>query len=130
VSKGNHNTPNAASGGDLVLLPRVVRLRDAPGYLGMDRNRFNAEVRPYVTEIRLGKQGVAFDRLELDAWFDEYKSCNGRPGQSPKGERLWDEKELRVSSKGPVSGTSTNRSTGGDFARALEQVASKKQNVS
>ena len=26
--------------------PRLIRLRDAPAYLGMDRNRFNREVRP------------------------------------------------------------------------------------
>jgi hypothetical protein len=30
----------------VVLLPRLVRLRDAPGYLGMDRNRFNADMFP------------------------------------------------------------------------------------
>jgi hypothetical protein len=59
----------------------VIRLKDAPGYLGMDRNRFNTDVRPYVTEMRMGKQGVAFDRLDLEAWFEEYKSRNGRPGQ-------------------------------------------------
>ena len=28
------------------ILPRFVRLRDAPAYLGMDRHRFNVEVRP------------------------------------------------------------------------------------
>ncbi len=33
--------------------PRFFRLRDAPAYLGMDRNRFNAEVRPYLTEVRV-----------------------------------------------------------------------------
>ena len=27
-------------------LPRFIRLRDAPSYLGMDKNRFNREVRP------------------------------------------------------------------------------------
>ena len=59
--------------------PRILRFRDAPRYLGMDRNRFNAEVRPYLTEIPIGKQGVGFDRLELDAWVDDYKSRNGRP---------------------------------------------------
>ena len=37
--------------------PRIVRFRDAPGYLGMDRNRFNAEVRPYLTELPIGTQG-------------------------------------------------------------------------
>ncbi len=30
-----------------VLLPRLVRLRDAPFYLGMDWNRLNRDVRPY-----------------------------------------------------------------------------------
>ena len=40
--------------------PRIIRFRDAPFYLGMDRNRFNAEVRPYLTEVPIGKQG---DRL-------------------------------------------------------------------
>ncbi len=59
------------------LLPRFIRLRDAPFYLGMDRNRFNVEVRPYVTEIPIGEQGVTFDRLDLDAWADDYKSRNG-----------------------------------------------------
>ena len=52
-------------------LPRLTRLRDAPGYLAMDKNRFNARVRPWVTEIPIGTQGVAFDRLELDRWVDE-----------------------------------------------------------
>jgi hypothetical protein len=36
------------------ILPRFIRLRDANFYLGMDRNRFNSEVRPYVTEVRIG----------------------------------------------------------------------------
>ena len=62
------------------VLPRFIRLRDGPFYLGMDRNRFNAEVRPSLTEIPIGKQGVAFDRLDLDAWADDYKRRNGRPG--------------------------------------------------
>ena len=110
--------------------PVAIRLKDAPRYLGMDRNRFNAEVRPYLTEIPYGKQCIAFDRLDLDAWFNDYKSRNGRPGRQPEGETTWDESEHPVSSNEPASGTSTNRSTGGDFARALEQVASKKQNAS
>ena len=62
------------------LLPRLIRLRDAPYYLGMDRNRFNAEVWRSLTQIPIGKQGVAFDRLDLDAWADDYKRRNGRPG--------------------------------------------------
>ena len=109
-----------------LLLPRLIRFRDAPRYLGMDRNRFNAEVRPYVAEIRVGKQGVGFDRLELDAWFDDYKSRNGRPAR--KGENTWDAREYQASSCGPGSGMSTNASAGGEFARALKQLTSGKRN--
>jgi len=56
------------------LVPRVIRLRDAPRYLGMDIHRFNNEVRPSISEVRIGKQGVGFDRLDLDRWFDQYKT--------------------------------------------------------
>jgi hypothetical protein len=106
------------------LQPRVVRFRDAPSYLGMDRNRFNADVRPFLTEVPIGTQGIGFDRLELDAWFEDYKSCNGRPAQ--KGEHSWDANESPASFSGPGSGTSTSTSSGGEFAKALAQLASKK----
>jgi predicted DNA-binding transcriptional regulator AlpA len=56
-----------------VSTPRFIRLRDAPAYLGMDKNRFNREVRPLVTSIPIGTQGIAFDRIELDAWADNHK---------------------------------------------------------
>jgi hypothetical protein len=107
------------------LLPRLIRFRDAPFYLGMDRNRFNAEVRPYLTEVPIGKQGIGFDRLELDAWFDEYAACNGRPAR--KGNDTWDANRHPASSKGPVFGTSTSGSRGGEFARALDRLASRKR---
>ena len=68
----------------IALLPRLVRLRDAPAYLGMDRNRFNCEVRPHLTRIPIGQQGIAFDRLELDAWVEDYISRNGRRPKAPK----------------------------------------------
>ena len=108
-----------------VLLPRIIRFRDAPQYLGMDRNRFNAEARPYLTEIPIGSQGIGFDRLELDAWVDDYIARNGRPAQ--KGVKPWDAKEYPVSSRGKGSGISTNASAGGEFARVLEQLTSRKQ---
>jgi predicted DNA-binding transcriptional regulator AlpA len=53
------------------IAPRFIRLRDAPAYLGMDRSVFNKDVRPLLCTIRIGVQGIAFDRLELDAWADE-----------------------------------------------------------
>ena len=108
-----------------VLLPRIIRFRDAPSYLGMDRNRFNAEVRPYLTEVPIGKQGVGFDRLGLDAWLDDYIARNGRPAQ--KGVQRWGANKYPVSSSGPGFGTSTSGSTGGEFAKALDQLASRKR---
>jgi hypothetical protein len=54
-----------------MILLRLIRLRDAPIYLGMDRNRFNTEARPGLTEIPIGNQGIAFGRLDLDAWVRE-----------------------------------------------------------
>jgi hypothetical protein len=111
-----------------MILDRYIRLRDAPGYLGMDKDRFNAEVRPTLIEIPIGLQGIAFDRLDLDAWADEYKSRNGRP--SKKGERKWDAKARRQgSSSGAASGISikgSKRPQAVGFERALAQVMSTK----
>jgi hypothetical protein len=36
----------------------------------MDKNLFNKIVRPELIEIPIGRQGIAFDRLDLDAWAD------------------------------------------------------------
>jgi hypothetical protein len=76
--------------------PRFIRLRDAPIYLGMDKNRFNREVRPLLSAIPIGTQGVAFDRLDLDTWADNYKSRNGHPAAQPERGKLWETKERRV----------------------------------
>jgi len=109
------------------LLPRLIRFRDAPFYLGMDRNRFNAEVRPYLTEIPIGEQGIAFDRLELDAWVGQYKSRNGRPGQLLGG-MTWDAKERLDSTSAMESGISTSSTEVDAFARALAKAASQGRN--
>lgn len=108
-----------------VIAPRIIRFRDAPAYLGMDRNRFNAEVRPLLVEVPIGKQGIGFDRLELDAWFEDYKSRNGRPPR--KGRTTWDASESPASSGGVACGTSTRESSVGEFAKALEQLNYKKR---
>ena len=88
VPGSRKRTQNLCSRG-IPIMPRVLRLRDAPRYLGMDRNRFNAEVRPLLTIIPIGRQGVAFDRLELDEWWEQYKSRNGRP--AAKRNKPWDD---------------------------------------
>lgn len=77
-----------------------------------------------LTEMPLGKQAIAFDRLDLDAWADEYKERNGRPG---KGGALWDAREHQVSTGEGGSGESTNVCTDDDWQKALEQATSQKR---
>ena len=110
-----------------VILPRLIRLRDAAFYVGMDKNRFNQEVRPYLTSLPIGNQGVAFDRIDLDNWVDDYKSRNGRPS-TLSGDNIWDAKERPGSASvvTTVSGTSKNRSSESAFVKALAQAISKK----
>jgi len=109
------------------VLPRLIRLRDAPNYLGMDPNRFNAEVRPYLVEIPIGKQGIAFDRIDLDAWVDQYKDRNGRPGKAMGGKPPWDRKFHQGSSSVAKPGTSRKLSAEEDFRKALERATSRKR---
>lgn len=113
------------SGTQLTILPKLIRFRDAPLYLGMDRNRFNSEVRPYVTQIPIGRQGVAFDRLELDAWAEEHKARNGRPAER---RTLWDAENHQASKNGADSGGLISESKDmADWQKAVEQATSKKR---
>ena len=106
--------------------PRIIRSKDAPGYLGMDKNKFNELVRPYVNELRYGSQSVGFDKLDLDAWIEHYKAhSNGRPEKG--GIKQWDAKRFQGFSKGKRYGTSIRSSEEDAFARALENVKSKKR---
>ena len=109
------------------ILPRFIRLKHAPNYLGMDKNRFNAEVRPFVTEIRVGFQGIAFDRLDLDAFADDYKSRNGRPGKKKGENEPWREEKHADSSRKARYGTLTKSSEVIEFEKALEQATSKRR---
>jgi hypothetical protein len=107
------------------ILPRLIRLRDVPRYLGMDRHRFDKEVRPLLTEIPIGIQGIAFDRLDLDRWVDYYKKCSGRP--SNKRIELWDVKERQDFRNVGVPGILIKKSSDAEFAKVLEQTLSKRR---
>ncbi|WP_231987105.1 hypothetical protein [Pseudomonas prosekii] len=119
------------------ILPRFIRAGEAYGYLGMCRDEFNKTVRPNVREFPIGKQGIGFDRLELDAWADAYvesmaieKAAN-QDNNRPRSERQqgidpWREKQSQGSMKKAVSGKSTRSSGASDFAKALELVTGKK----
>jgi hypothetical protein len=134
--KGNREVPRDR----LRILPRAIRLKDAPDYLGMDRNRFNAEVRPYVKEARYGTQSVVFDGLDLDAWFDDYMSRNGR---RPKASTLEDDVCKRVSSQDAtkcldsarkaasgISRNAVNTPKGAGSVKARERLAALRRSKS
>ena len=111
--------------------PRFLRAKDAPRYLGVNRNYFDKEIRPYVTEVRLGPQMVCFDRLDLDRWADDIKARNGRPGRAMKGgNEPWDAKQRQDSPSGAKSGTSKKSYADRELDKALEQVLSKKRSGS
>jgi hypothetical protein len=112
-------------------IPRVIRASNAHIYLGMDRNRFAREVKPYLVSVPIGKQGIGYDRLDLDAWWVDYKSRNGRPGALYiEGEELWEEAQ-QGSADGPinqvVSGTSKKSSTVAQFMKAVAQATKQKR---
>jgi len=108
--------------------PRLLRLRDAPRYLGMDRHRFNIDVRSYVTEIKIGNHGVAFDTLELDAWVDNYKQHHSRPPATQRLDIWPTNKHSKPTSKVNVT-TSTARQESIDeaYAKALQLILQQKK---
>ncbi|SMQ10821.1 hypothetical protein [Pseudomonas chlororaphis] len=128
---------NATAAKATSIQPRFIRFGDAPGYLGMCNDEFNKTVRPNVREFPIGKQGVAFDRHELDEWADAYiaakaiekaaKQDNNRPRSERQGATQWREKRSPVSTRKVASGKSTRSSVASDFEKALELVTGKKQ---
>src|SRR5882757_2590448 len=122
-----HRTSPLAGRCANAVAPRFIRLRDAPRYLGMDKNRFNREVRPALTNLPIGVQGVAFDRLDLDRWADDYKSRNGHLAAQSERKKPWETKRRRVSQNAVGFGISTSSSEACAFGRALQQATSRKR---
>jgi hypothetical protein len=108
------------------LTPRFVRLRDAPRYLAMDKNRFNREVRLRVTVIPIGTQSIAFDRLDLDTWAEDRKRCNGRPAAQPERIKPWETKGRQSLPSVVGFGASIKSSEAHAFAKALQRASSPK----
>jgi len=111
----------------------------------MCRAVFDAEVRPHIREFPIGKQGVGFDRFELDAWADAYvarKSIekvanqdNNQPRSErrggAKGETLWPKKQSQASNECRVaSGKSTKSTEEREFKRVLALVTKRKPSSS
>ena len=109
-----------------IIPPRFIRQRDAPAYLGMDRNRFDAEVRPELTEIPLGDRSIAYDRLDLDAWADEYKEARGRPGRTRKGAKTCEPGPKASILPSTASGLPTSSTEGSEFSSGSARSPKRK----
>ncbi len=110
-------------------VPRVIRHKDAPEYLGVNVNYFNKYIRPYLTEIPYGPQMKAFDRCELDEWFDIYKASNGRPGETKEVENKpcrQKKKESPVLSCEAIHGGSIKKCLEKEFVKAVARATTKR----
>ena len=63
------------------LIPGIVRMRDAPFYLGMNKTFFRDTVQQYLTRIPIDKKGIGFNRAELDRWIAYTQATIGQPPQ-------------------------------------------------
>ena len=101
----------------VLLLPRVIRASDAPAYLGIDKNKFNKIVKPSLVSVRLGEHSIAYDRLDLDCWWEDYKHRYGRSNaeQSEGDFQIWPKESSQGSSSVKASGMSTKLSTEDEF---------------
>jgi hypothetical protein len=106
------------------MLQRFYRRNDAARYVGMSTYLFDELVRPYLTAIPISRQGIAFDRVELDAWAEHHKSANGRPSERRK---IWDANEYPVSENEAKFGGLTRKSKDIGFEKALAHVTSGKR---
>ena len=112
------------------LLSRVIRLKDAPAYLGMNKNRFNEQVRPRVTIIPIGKQGIGFDRGELDDWLKDYKDCHGISSAiNGRRAKQWQVLSDPAYTKEERFGISKSRSLECAFDKALTLSTQRRPNV-
>jgi hypothetical protein len=63
----------------LSFTPGIIRVRDAPYYLGMNKTYFRDQVQPYLTRIRIDKKGIGFTRTELDQWIAYAQATLSQP---------------------------------------------------
>lgn len=113
--------------------PRILRAKHAPSYLGMCRAEFDKTVRPHVRVFPIGKQGVGFDRQELDDWADAYIAARAidqhTPSENtPHGQRTAvKEPQLTSRQSIPLQAPDPHAKSKEEFRRALESVRGKKQ---
>jgi hypothetical protein len=109
-----------------------IGIAQACYYLSVNKAFFDEEVRPYLTEIRVGRKGVRFDLPELDQFADKFKERNGRLPRKEYGDEKWQRNPSQGSSSGAASGTyrKLSKESGAsaeDFEKVLESVRSRRR---
>ena len=112
-------------------LPRIMRPAEAAYYCGMGRTTFERDIRPNVPEIAIGRQGVGFDRLDLDHALDDYKQRNLKPCHHQEEPSAWQQpkpnSQACTGTKLHNKAASTNVSPeSGAFDIALQQARGRK----
>ena len=108
---------------------KVLRLVDAPGYVGLNKNTFNSVIRPQLNELQLGERIVGFNRSELDNFIDIETNQAQATEHAPWGNQT-NKTARRGSSKEVKSGTSTGESATPELEKAFEQAIQNKQSGS
>ena len=61
------------------IVPYLLRPPVAHAYCGMSRAVFNREIRPYIREISLGRQSLAYVRADIDRALETFISRSAGP---------------------------------------------------
>lgn len=102
----------------MISMARLYRRVDAAAYLGMSPPQFDRLVRPSLQEVWLGPQMLAFDRIELDAWVDEYRAANGRPA----GEKLCQDVRPVSTAEAETGGSTSESLVMEDWRKVRDRV--------
>lgn len=60
-------------------ISRLLNIEKAANYCGVSATTFNAEIRPRVPPIEIGKRRV-WDRVALDRWIDAQSGAGNKTG--------------------------------------------------
>ena len=109
------------------IIPIILRPKDVHFYCGMNRQRFNREVRKLLTIVPIGKTGIGFYREELDAWAENLKNTQGIP---PERRATWEKSDLYPDSGSAMEfGTLKKWSTESAYTKALALAREEAEKV-
>ena len=107
------------------VIPGVIRIRDAPFYLGMNKNIFRKEVSPFLTKFPIGANGKGIARAELDLWITYMKAKKGERREAPPWE-IEENSPANTNNKKLSSPYSREQSITA-FNKLVKKITTKKQ---